>query len=125
MKKISEANITFQFSKEFNPKEYFRFSLGIFHHYNDDPIEVKFWASEISSDFLNFKKVHSSQKRLELMNNGGKPGQVYQIKVYDSDELVHLFLSRAENFRVLEPPLLVEKIKGKIKEMQNLYLKQI
>ena len=108
IKKLMEANLSFEESTDFNPKEYFKYSLGVFHHFKNEPIEVKFWASEVASDFLNLKKLHNSQKILETMDIGGKAGQIYQIKVYDSDELLHLFLSRAENYRVLEPKSLVD-----------------
>jgi predicted DNA-binding transcriptional regulator YafY len=121
MKKITNANVSFHESKAFNSKEYFKFSLGVFHDFKNEPIEVKFWASETASDFLNLKKIHASQRKLQPMNIGNRAGQVYQIKVYDSEELLHLFLSRAENFRVLEPLKLVQNIKHKLKEMQNLY----
>jgi predicted DNA-binding transcriptional regulator YafY len=121
IKKVRNAHVAFHSEKGFSASNYFKHSLGIFQDAQNDPIKVKFWTSAQDAQYLEIKKLHHSQKMLEYMNFKGIEGKVFEITVYDSDELVSLFLSRTPKLIALEPPELVKKVKKSLEDFLEKY----
>jgi predicted DNA-binding transcriptional regulator YafY len=113
---LTVSNQNFVQSK-LNIKDYFNYSLGIWHEHNAKPINVKleFYAYQ---DMMKTIKVHHSQNTYTdpVTNN-----LIVEFTVYQSPELDQLILGFSDKAKVLEPAELLERIKGKITKMNDLY----
>ena len=121
MKGLRPANVGFHQVAGFSAADYFKYSIGIFHHYSNKPEKISFWASELASEILDARKIHSSQKMVKTMDFKGQKGNLYELKVIYSAELVNFFLERSNLVRALEPEKLVKDVKKQIDLMKRLY----
>lgn len=102
-----------------NIQDYFMYSLGIWHEYDREPMEVglQFLDNRILLGVLS-NPIHHSQT---VINDDQQGGSIITIKVYPGPELEGLILSYADKVKVLYPDKLVERIRHKIDQMKRLY----
>lgn len=95
--------------------EYFYDVIGVTVP-NDNVETIIFEISESLLPYLKTKPIHGSQiiKKIEGKN-------CLQIKVIPNYELETLILSFGDNIQVIEPVVLVEKVKERINRMKNNY----
>lgn len=100
----------------FNPKDFFRYSIGISTS-ESAPELVEFTATEIASKYLETQPLHHTQKAIKETKNG----TVFQLEVFLSEELIRSILSFAGEITVHKPELLAATIKGRVEEMVKNY----
>ena len=90
-----------------NIKDYFNYSLGVWHEHNSKPINVKLEFYKYK-EMMKTVKVHHSQKTYTdaVTNN-----LIVEFTVYQNPELDELILGFSDKAKVLEPVELVERIK--------------
>jgi len=100
----------------FNPKDFFRYSIGI--STNESEFErVLFTANDVASKYLQTQPLHHSQcivKQNELFTT-------FELEVFVSEELIRSILSFGGEITVLEPASLKEKIEARVKMMVGNY----
>jgi predicted DNA-binding transcriptional regulator YafY len=121
IKGLRSANVNFHQVPGFSVAAYFKDSIGIFHHYSDTPKKIRFWASELASEILEARKIHSSQRMVRSMVFKGQKGRLYELKVLYSFELINFFFERSNLVRALEPKELVKGVKERLASMKKLY----
>lgn len=117
IKSIKKSNELFRQTKEFNPKTYFKNSLGITRKLFEEPIELELKFSTVNIPYVLSKPLHSSQKIIKHT----KDYLIVSIKVYESHELNMAILSYGSGVEVLSPKKYVNYIKGVISEMTKIY----
>ena len=93
-----------------------------------EPLDIVFWVSDKSKDFVKRKPLHSSQKEIKPSNfsqdfdlsrfNGGK---LFKIKCKNNYELIRELMSFGSDLIVLSPNNIVDKIKQKLSDMTVFY----
>jgi len=102
-----ESKIDFQ--------EYFDDFIGV-TKFGNDLQAIKIWASAEEASYIKTKPLHSSQKKIEEDDNG----YTFSIEVLINYELEKLLLSFGEKIKILEPVVLKERIKERLKKnIQN------
>lgn len=92
--------------------EYFEDIIGVT---NDEKIEIQKIKIQLSENILPYilsKPIHGSQKISE---------NILTLELKPNYELESLILSFGENFKVLEPQNLVDKIKDRVIQLTNFY----
>lgn len=96
----------------------------------DDPIEIIFWVSDESIDFVSNKPLHGTQQRLSdidiesiipnamRLNGGG----FFKIFCKINYELIRELMSFGEHLIVLTPNEVREKIKERLSKMTDVYM---
>lgn len=95
-----------------NFTEYFEDIVGVSNDLTKDVVEVKIKLSDNILPYINSKPVHGSQHVKE---------NILTLKVRLNFELESTILFHGENMTVLEPPILVDKIKKRLEDMNNNY----
>jgi predicted DNA-binding transcriptional regulator YafY len=113
---FSISNEIFIDDAYFSAKDYFKYSIGIWHYHNYEPVKVKIqiidkeqWIKCIDNPIHHTQKVISDKM------------SIIEIHVYDSPELEKLILKYGPNIKVLAPSTLVEKTKETFKKALDLY----
>ncbi|MFN6244198.1 MAG: helix-turn-helix transcriptional regulator [Bacteroidota bacterium] len=113
---FSISNEIFIDDAYFSAKDYFKYSIGIWHYHNYKPVKVKIqvidkeqWIKCIDNPIHHTQKVISDKE------------SIIEIHVYDSPELEKLILKYGPNIKVLAPSTLVEKTKETFKKALDLY----
>ena len=99
-------------NNETNFNEYFEDIVGVT---NDEKAEIKKIKIKLSENIIPYiasKPIHGSQKI---------SGNILTLELKLNYELESLILSYGENFKVLEPLVLVEKIRERVQKMNILY----
>lgn len=120
IKSIKRSNELYRRTKEFNPKTYFKHSLGITRKLFEEPIELELKFSSVNIPYVLSKPLHSSQKIIKQT----KDYLIVSIKVYESDELNMAILSYGSGVEVLSPKKYISYIKGVISGMTKIYNKK-
>ncbi|RVU25064.1 WYL domain-containing protein [Sandaracinomonas limnophila] len=125
--KISQIKeqINLDIKPDFNPGLYFKNILGIWRKNienlpHDPPtIEVKFKVKKDSwiKNYLTSHPIHFSQ----VLVNQEDGSQIGHICIEDTEDLTNLFIKYADQFTVLEPLNLREKIKNSIRKSLEEY----
>jgi predicted DNA-binding transcriptional regulator YafY len=117
IKDVKNSEEPYQTDPQFDPQRYFKYSIGIWHSYNIEPIEVVMEFSG-NPELLTQTPLHHTQQL--QAGNGTNPMRVI-IKVYQSEELVSLLLSYGEQLKVISPAPLVEQMKEKTATLFKYY----
>ena len=88
----------------FIPEEWFKDMVGVTKFRNDRPERVVIWASPGDAPYIRTKPFHSSQRILEIRDNGSV---VFELNIIINRELVRLLFGYAEGIQVLRPRKLV------------------
>ena len=98
--------------------------------YKDKPTEnILFWANEDGFQYVHTKPLHGSQRAVkgdaEKLLREKYPalqgGRFFRLKCILNYELEQLFMSKMDQVVVLEPGILVESLKDRIKKLGALY----
>ena len=102
---------------DFDATEYFKYSIGITSFNNVPPSKVVLSFSSDEGDYIRSKPLHASQK---ILVDNAKEFKV-ELKIQLSYELESIILGYGSLVKVIGPPVLVKKIKERIKEVQKIY----
>jgi predicted DNA-binding transcriptional regulator YafY len=115
---IAYTNKPYIKDEQFNADQYFEYSIGVWHFYNQDPVEVilEFNDPKLFQDILN-NPIHHSQKCITQ----NEKHLIVGIKVYESIELLYKIRKYGAAVKILSPTSLAENIKNTAREVIELY----
>ena len=102
----------------FIPEEWFRDMVGVTKFRNDQPERVVILASPAEAPYIRTKPFHSSQRILEVRDDGSA---VFELRVIVNRELVRLLFGFAEGIKVLRPRKLVHLMRRHFQLGAGLY----
>ena len=102
---------------DFDPAEYFKYSIGITSMNGVNPSKVILTFSPSEGDYIRSKPLHASQK---IITDNKKEFRV-ELIVQLSYELEAMILGYGEDIKVIQPVELVARIKERIHSVQNIY----
>ena len=88
----------------FDPETWFSDIVGVTKFRSDKPERVVFWADPNDAPYIRTKPIHSSQRILELREDGSI---IFELHIIINRELVRLLFGYAEGVRVISPRKLV------------------
>ncbi len=97
--------------------DYFDNIIGVTKPETEKEIEIKLRFSEKRINYVLTKPLHGTQKQDKM----DETGLTVKIKVIPNPELYQLLLSFGEDVEVLSPPEVRERIKEKIKKLNEIY----
>lgn len=100
----------------FNPTDFFRYSVGISTS-ESAPEIVEFTASEIAAKYLEAQPLHHSQKAIKTTGEE----TVFQLEIVVSEEFIRSVLSFGGEITVHKPKSLEETIKTRLEQMIRNY----
>jgi len=100
----------------FNPKDFFRYSIGISAN-ESEYSRVQFQANEVASKYLQTQPLHHSQRVVSTKDQY----TIFELEVFISEELIRSLLSFGGEVTVLEPQSLVDTMQERIKMMVENY----
>lgn len=115
---VEPSDAPFHASVEFDPKEYFAHSLGIFHQIGQKPVRVVLKARGELVQLLLEDTIHSSMRILTLLEDQEMD---IELRVYNSVELHSLILKFGPLIEVLEPASLRDEIVSKLQRTLEQY----
>jgi predicted DNA-binding transcriptional regulator YafY len=92
--------------------EYFEDIIGVTNDKSAEVQNIKIQLSDNIIPYIISKPIHGSQKI---------SGNILTLELKINYELEILILSYGENMKVIEPPILVDKIKNRINKTSNFY----
>ena len=117
IQKMEISNKKYYTDPSFSPEDYFRYSLGVWHWHDHEPIvAVLEFSAQIELVLLN--PLHHSQKA--TLSDNGKMLSV-SIEVYNSPELLMIIQSYGSSVKVISPPELIDAVIGSAKKVIKLY----
>jgi predicted DNA-binding transcriptional regulator YafY len=117
IKKMEISGYKYIVDPDFSPMDYFRYSIGVYHLHEQEPIQVVLEFSE-HIELVQSIPLHHSQKT-ELSKNGKL--LTVTIEVYSTPELEILIQSYGSAVKVVSPLELVNKISESAKKVMQLY----
>lgn len=119
IKQIDNAKVPYK-PTDVNFFDYFDEMVGVSKDMRTEPQKVMLWVSNSSWPYVKTKPLHGATQRLVKMD---ETGAYITIEVYLNYELEQQILSFGENVKVLEPIELKERMKQRLSEAVNNYLK--
>jgi predicted DNA-binding transcriptional regulator YafY len=119
IQKIEPCDETYVIDDKFNPEDYFKYSLGVFHIHGAEPIEVKLKFNRHLIPLISETKIHSS---MEIISKTEDEMEV-TFTVYNTIELKNKILSYGANAEVISPKELRNEIKEIIINTSKIYCK--
>lgn len=113
------TNKTFDRPKDFDVREYFANTIGIFVNENLPVETVRIRAYGVQMEYLRALPLHKSQE--EVKTKGGEYAE-FQYRLCVTPELISALLSMGEKVEVLEPERVREEIKERIEKCQTYYI---
>ena len=104
----------------FIPEEWFSDMVGVTKFRNDSPERVVIWASPTDAPYIRTKPFHTSQRILEVREDGSV---VFELTLIVNRELVRMLFGFAEGIKVLRPRKLVYMMKRHFQLGAELYEK--
>lgn len=117
IQKIEPCDETYVIDENFNPEDYFKYSLGVFHIHGAEPIEVKLKFKKDLIPLISETKIHPS---MEIISKN-EDEMIITFTVYNTIELKNKILSFGANAEVLSPKVLRDEIIEIINEAKLLY----
>lgn len=108
---VEPGDLRFCHCAEFDPREYFAHSLGIFHQIGEKPIQVKLRARGELIQLLVEDPIHPSMRILTVQEDQEMD---IVLTVYNSVELHAIIMKFGPLIEVLEPSSLREEIASKL-----------
>jgi predicted DNA-binding transcriptional regulator YafY len=115
IKSIEQLNNPFRKS-DFNPKEYFKYTVGIIAPQSKPP-KIKIEFTKQQAQYLITQPIHPSQKVLKETKNK----VVIIFEVHPTFEFISLLLSYREKAKVISPLWLRTEMKALLEQMINNY----
>lgn len=104
----------------FNAENYFKYSLGIWHIHEQNPVCVT--LEFLNRDFFEFLINHPIHHSQTYILNETENKLVINIEVYDSPELYTMIYSYGAHVKVISPQSVVDKVKDNLHKALDLYL---
>lgn len=117
IKQLEISGMKYLVASDFSAEDYFRYSIGIWHWHDQDPIKVVLEFSNYI-EMVQINPLHHSQKA-HLSKDGKK--LTVEIEVYHSPELEMIIQGFGIAVKVISPSSLAEKIKESAKSVTTLY----
>ena len=117
IQKIEPCDETYVIDDKFNPEDYFKYSLGVFHIHGAEPIEVKLKFNRHLIPLISETKIHPS---MEIISKTEEE-MIVTFTVYNTIELKNKILSYGANAEVLSPKELRDEIIKIIDEAKLVY----
>ena len=103
--------------------------IGVTYNENSPIIEIVFWVSDKSKEYISTKPIHGSQIKIRgeedfnLRNSfpSLEGGGLFKIKCKENYELIRELTSFGSELIVVSPQCLIEKIRQRIDTMNKLY----
>ena len=113
---VGFSNKKFYFDPQFSAEDYFNHSIGIWHSHTNSPIKVRFQIldAELYSGLMQVP-LHKTQTLISPTE------KILEIDVYDTPELLTLFLRNAANIKVISPEPFVTRLRDEFKRAATLY----
>ncbi len=119
---IEWSNKPYFIDDRFNPEDYFRYSIGVWHEHEIPPIKVKLEFSNEGYanlfDSIQNNPIHHLQK-CTVNKSGNK--MIVELEVYESSELYSIIRRFGSSVKVLEPSSVALKVKEDSKKVLELY----
>ena len=106
----------------FVPEQWFSDMVGVTKFRSDAPQRVVLWASPGDAPYIRTKPFHSSQRILELREDGS---MVFELNIIINLELVRLLLGFAEGIKVLTPRKLVYMMRTHFEKAVERYKERV
>ena len=103
---------------DFDAKNYYACSVGVYVNENDAPQIVKLRARDIQREYLRTLPMHHSQEEEMATSN---EYSVFRYFLCITPELISQILAMGENVEVLEPQELRARVKERAFQIANLY----
>ena len=103
---------------DFDAKNYYACSVGVYVNENDAPQIVKLRVSDIQREYLRTLPLHHSQEEEMATSN---EYSVFRYFLCITSELITQILAMGENVEVLEPQELRARVKKRAVQIANLY----
>ena len=103
---------------DFDAKNYYACSVGVYVNENDAPQIVKLRVSDIQREYLRTLPLHHSQEEEMATSN---EYSVFRYFLCITSELITQILAMGENVEVLEPQELRARVKERAFQIANLY----
>lgn len=116
------TNKTFDRPKDFDAREYFANTIGIFVNENLPVETVRIRAYGVQMEYLRALPLHKSQE--EVKTKGGEYAE-FQYRLCVTPELISALLSMGEKVEVLEPERVKEEMRERIAILYNQYYKEL
>jgi predicted DNA-binding transcriptional regulator YafY len=115
---IKASSETYEEDPTFNGDKYFKYTLGVYHKHNEEPIDVKLKLRG-SSIIRLFSEdvVHVTQDLIPVSEEEA----ILEMRVYNSPELETFILGYGEGIEVLEPQSLKDEIVKRLNKARSLY----
>lgn len=115
---IKESKEPYHYDENFDASQFFKYSFGIYHNYNNKPQKIKL---EFKDPYINtIINYPLSPYQTNTLSKDGKKLTV-NLELYDSWEIVSEILKYGTSVRVLAPKSLALKIKGIAEEIVKGY----
>lgn len=116
---LTEApDIPYVEDPSFDPETWFTDMVGVTKFPSDKPERVVLWADPANAPYIRTKPIHSSQRILEISEDGS---MVFELRIIINRELVRLIVGYAEGLRVRSPRKLVGLVKKHFESALGLY----
>lgn len=102
---------------DFDPEVYFKHAVGITANNKNKPERIVFIAENVAAKYIISQPFHSSQKIVKE----DKIKTTFELNVLVSEEFIRSLLSFGGEIEVVEPIILIENIKGRLKTMNRIY----
>ena len=103
---------------DFDAKNYYASSVGVYVNENDAPQIVKLRVSDIQREYLRTLPLHHSQEEEMATSN---EYSIFRYFLCITPELITQILAMGENVEVLEPQELRARVKKRAVQIANLY----
>ena len=117
IEKIEDSIEQFIIDKGFDPDDYFKFCLGVFHMHGTEPIDVKLKLKGSIIKLVLEDKIHPTQEIITKTDDE----LIVRFRVYNTPELKNLIMSYGKNCEVIEPLTLRKEIKESLMLAINNY----
>jgi len=117
LKLKTEPEETFIENTDFDPDLYFKDIIGVTSFDGVKMEKIKFWVETSQAPYVITKPFHASQKLIETK----KDGSIFSIEVIPNNEMEREFMSFGDFLKILEPAVLRDNFKERIKNMTKLY----
>jgi predicted DNA-binding transcriptional regulator YafY len=107
MERVVPSSNVFKKNKSFKPGEYFQHTLGI--TLGKGPAEkIELWFSPTQAPYIKTQHIHKTQKTI----HEDEKGLIISLKLIPNPELMQLLSSHGAEVRVLNSPVLKEKLRA-------------
>lgn len=101
VREVKVENEKFEYPKDFDPQAYFEDFFGTDKYTElDEPLTIRIKVSRFQSHYWDSLPVHSSQKELEILDDGSK---IYELRLYPTYDFRQFLLSQGTEIEILSP----------------------